>query len=379
MAAGALLLELVSAGVDVDEAAQRLLEDGADVEALSDVEEFLHALDSDPTVRDRALLLVERTRLLAERAAAGAQRSDRLRADASRMRTGGVGSALEAVSGVLRHELSTPIAVARSALELLADDSDDPATVQQMVQVAQRNLRLAGHLLESLGRAEHLQTGRAELSWTQVDLGELVRECVADVGAVLVDRHEVGVTVERAIELPADPEAVRQILFNLLTNAAKFSPDGSPIEVTVTATGEHADVAVRDRGPGISPQDAERIFEAGQRLDPRAPGIGLGLFVARQLAHAHGGELHVKDAPGGSRFVLHLPLSGAEWQESLERREDAATVHDARQRERDAVANARDVTLDQREEVADQRDAALDSREALADERDARLDRRDEA
>lgn len=376
---GALLMELVSEGVGADEAAQRLLDSGADLRVLSEVEEFLRALDSDPSARDRALLLVERTRLLAERGTAGAHRSDRLRGEASQLQAGGIGAALEAISGVLRHELATPLAVARLAVEAFGEHSDDPAMVERMAEIAKRNLKLAGHLLESLGQAHQLQAGRAELSWAQVDLGELVRECVADVGTVLVGRHDVDVAVDRAIAMPADPDAVRQILTNLLTNAAKFSPDGSRIEVTVTATREHAAVAVRDRGPGIPPRDAQRIFEAGQRLEPNAPGMGLGLFVARKLAQAHGGEVRVEEASGGARFVLRLPLSSTVWQQSLERREGTATRDDASRQERDTVANARDLTLDQREDVAAQRDAALASRESLAYGRDATLDRRGEA
>lgn len=376
---GAKVLELVSDGVDMDEAAQRLLEGGADVEVLGLVEEFVRALDTDPTARDRALLLIERTRLLAERGAAGSQRSDQLRADATRMQAGGVGAAIEAFSGVLRHELATPITVARMALEALGEQRDDPAMVGKMVEIAQRNLRLADHLLEVLGRAQALQRGPVELSWAQVDLGELVRECVGDVGTILAGRHEVVVAVEQAVVLPADPDGVRQILSNLLTNAAKFSPDSSEIEVSVSVTAEHAAVAVRDRGSGISPEDVQRIFEAGQRLDRNAPGMGLGLFVARQLARAHGGDLHVEEAAGGSRFVLQLPLSGARWQASLERREDAVSANADRHRERDSIADARDVELGQREGVADQRDDVLASREALAHERDADLGPRGDA
>lgn len=319
----ALLLELASDETDVDAAAQRLFEEGADAEVLSQVEGFVQALDSDPSARNRALLLVERTRILTERGVAGAGGSEGPRADPSRMGAGGGGHALGTVGGVLHHELSTPITVARSALEALTATSDDPAAVEQMAEIAVRSLRLASRLLESLGRAERLQTGRSELSWDQVELGELVRECVAEVRGVLVGRHEVSVTAEGAVELPADPDAVRQILFNLLTNAAKFSPEGSRIEISVTAAGDDAEVAVRDRGPGVSPQDAARIFEAGQRLDPDAPGTGLGLFIARQLARAHGGDLHVEAVPGGSRFVVHLPLSGGECAQSLDRPDEA--------------------------------------------------------
>lgn len=366
---GEALLRLASADVSVDEAARRLLEDGADVEVLSEVEAFLRALTADPSARDRALLLVERTRLLAERGAAGEQRSDGLQTEADQLRSDAA-DVPELASSLLQHELATPIAVATMALEMLVADPDDAVPREQLVEVALRNVRLATRLLQTWGRAEQLKEGRAELSWAQVDLGALVRECVADVVVLRADHHEFDVRLERSIALPADPDALRQIVFNLLTNAAKFSPDGSPVAVTVTATEEHAEVAVRDHGSGISPEDAERIFEAGARVDRAAPGMGLGLFVADQLARAHGGRLHVEDASDGSRFVLHLPLNSAEWQHSISRREAAVTAREAGQHTRGTVADARDAELDQREDVATQRNEALLDREALAQDRD---------
>jgi signal transduction histidine kinase len=378
---GAFLLGLAAADgdVDVDEAAQHLVAHGVGEEALDTVEEFVEAMAWDPSVRDRTLLLVERTRLLADRGSRGARRSAGLRADAARARAS-QGTSFEGLGGVWRHELSTPLAATELAVETLANHRDDAAIVEQMLGVARRNLRLAHHLLQGLGSLEDLRSGRVELSWARVDLVELVRECADDVREVLAGRHEIDVVVGQAVEVPADREAVHQILVNLLTNAAKFSPTDSPIGLLVSATPQHAEVAVSDRGRGLAPQDAERIFQAGQRLDDEAPGMGLGLFVARQLARAHGGELSVEHpSAGGARFVLRLPRSPAEWQSSLERREEAGTARDAGQRRRTATADARDDTLAEREAVADQRDAALADREAMADERDAEPDRRDDA
>lgn len=276
---GETLLGLLTAGLTADEAAQRLLDDGADVEMVSKLGEFLRALDEDPSARDRARLLVERTRVLAERGTAGEERSDQLRAAATRMRSEAADEP-DLPNGVLRHELSTPIAVASMALEMLAT-RHEPASVEQLVEIALRNVRLASRLLTTWGKAERLTQGLAELSWTQVDLGGLVRDCVADLDVLHTAQHQFNVSVEHAVVLPADPDALRQIVFNLLTNAAKYSPKGSPIDVAVTASDEHAEVAVRDRGPGISPEDTERIFRAGERVNVTPPGMGPGLVHRR--------------------------------------------------------------------------------------------------
>lgn len=365
---GALLVGMASVGFDPDEAAQRLIEEGVDAGLLAEIEEFVRELDLEPSARDRTRLLVERTRILAERADADARTSDRLRTGTRDV----TADSFDDFATLWRHELSTPLAVAETALSTLVARQQDPATVARMVEVAQRNLFLARHLVNSLSTFGDLQVGHVELTWAQVDLGALVREAIDDVGPVLAGHHGIEVDVEPGVEAPADRNAVRQVLVNLLTNAAKFSPDRSGIKVTVSTTSDFAEIGVRDVGPGFSPEEEERIFEAGQRLDPAVPGMGVGLFIARQLARAHGGDLGVqRPEGGGARFVLRLPLGPSEWQRSLERREGAAIVRDTDLRARTATADARDVTLVQREATADQRDATLAAREAIAAERDA--------
>jgi len=114
----------------------------------------------------------------------------------------------------------------------------------------------------------------------------------------------------------AIPEAVLQVLGNLLDNAAKHAPDRAPIRVEARREGSLAVLAVEDTGPGVPPADRERIFERFTQLDSgatrRAGGVGLGLYIARQLANAQGGELLLTDpAPTrqGARFELRLPMA----------------------------------------------------------------------
>ena len=114
----------------------------------------------------------------------------------------------------------------------------------------------------------------------------------------------------------AAPEAVLQVLGNLLDNAAKYSPDHGPVRLEATRYGPMAVLAVEDTGPGVPPADRERIFERFTQLDSgatrRAGGVGLGLYIARQLANSQGGELLLADPtpPGqGARFELRLPMA----------------------------------------------------------------------
>lgn len=136
---GAFVVGMATAGIGVDQAARRLVDEGISAEELLEIEQFVRELDLDPSTRDRTRLLVERARMLVERATAGATSSDELRAQ---QRAGPSDGASEgALVSLWRHELATPLVVANMAVETLATHLDDPATVDRMVALAQRNLR----------------------------------------------------------------------------------------------------------------------------------------------------------------------------------------------------------------------------------------------
>lgn len=113
----------------------------------------------------------------------------------------------------------------------------------------------------------------------------------------------------------ADPEALRRLLANLVDNAAKYSPEGSPVRVTVAASGDQVELAVADQGPGIPASERERVFTRFYRGDParaRATGgSGLGLAIVAAVARDHGGSARAEEAPGGGTLVVvTLPLAG---------------------------------------------------------------------
>lgn len=109
-----------------------------------------------------------------------------------------------------------------------------------------------------------------------------------------------------------DRDRIEQILINLLDNAAKYSPHGGEIKVSVSESDEHVQVAVADEGVGIAPTEQQAIFEKFYRVDPHLTqtpgGTGLGLYICRELARRMGGAITVESEPGhGSTFVLELP------------------------------------------------------------------------
>ncbi len=211
----------------------------------------------------------------------------------------------------MAHELATPLAVIQTATETALHVGEEAGAEEQqrLLEVIRRNSNLAVLLLRRLGLARDVEAGTVTLDLGTVDLAQLVTESIDDLRTVVLEGHQVQVVVTDTPMIEADETALREITFNLLSNAAKYSGHNAPIEVTVDTTDHTARVAVRNHGSGVTPGHTEHIFEKFQQLDATSPGAGLGLFISRGLARAHGGDLTVQPATDtGSEFELRLPL-----------------------------------------------------------------------
>ena len=209
---------------------------------------------------------------------------------------------LEELVSVFVHELKTPIAAVQGLAATLARSLDelDRETAFQVAAALERSALHLGQLVRSFHAGLPLNPEPTELAL-------LVRDTVEELEPLLVDR-QVELELDEVPCVSADPVRIRQVLTNLLTNAVRYTPAGSPIDVTLRQAGETVELSVRDHGPGIPPEAAERAFDRYARLRPDGSGSGLGLYVSRELARAHGGDL-VTGQPegGGALFVLRLP------------------------------------------------------------------------
>ena len=216
------------------------------------------------------------------------------------------------------HELKTPLTVILGTLGTLSRRGAalEPAERREFVDMAIRQGTRLKELIEQLLLAARFeQTRREPAEHPLVDAAALARDALAAARVAHPGRELVLVSRE-VLPVRAAPEAVLQVLGNLLDNAAKYSPDHGPVRLEATRYGPMAVLAVEDTGPGVPVADRERIFERFTQLDSgatrRAGGIGLGLYIARQLAAGQDGELVVCDpALGGqgARFELRLPLT----------------------------------------------------------------------
>jgi signal transduction histidine kinase len=210
------------------------------------------------------------------------------------------------------HELLNPLAIAQGYASLLVDHAagaDD--TVRQFADRVSQNVEVAVLLMQRLRDSVADPTALA-LQRTPLDVRGVVRDTVADLATTIAAGHPVEVDLpDTPVLVDGDELRLRQILFNLVANGAKYSQHESPIEVNVSL-GEQATVEVRNHGFGVAPDDAERLFELGARggdSHGRA-GLGVGLYVSRVIAEAHGGSLRVEPADiQGSRFILDLPIA----------------------------------------------------------------------
>jgi signal transduction histidine kinase len=221
------------------------------------------------------------------------------------------------------HELRTPLTSLRLMLgmltEQLAGDDPDLADAREQAAAAQRQTERLGQLAGSLLDLSRLDAGlplRSEL----LALDETCRAVVSEFAmrAREADIRMVLDTPERCWAI-ADPGGVAQILRILLDNALRFSPPGAELHVEVAAHDGIPTVSVQDRGPGVAPEDRERIFGRFERGRDTAgdSGFGLGLAIGRELARRMEGDLRLDDADGGARFVLTLLAAPAAELETL--------------------------------------------------------------
>jgi signal transduction histidine kinase len=216
------------------------------------------------------------------------------------------------------HELRTPLAGMLGALATLSarEGQLTDSQRQELIGMATRQGDRLKLQIEQLLLAARLErSGHDQDERPVVDAAVVVREAVAAARTAYPARQLV-LEAGEVLPVRAIPEAIVQVLGNLLDNAAKHAPDKAPIRVEARRAGPLAVLSVTDTGPGVPPADRERVFERFTQLDSgatrRAGGVGLGLYIARQLANAQGGELLLTDPvpPGqGARFELRLPLA----------------------------------------------------------------------
>jgi signal transduction histidine kinase len=274
-------------------------------------------------VAQLAALVLERERLQREYAAA----------QASELALRAANRQMDDFLSMASHELRTPltsvkayIQVAQRRLRQIGSETllSEAAALAAQVAAAQVPLeranlhsdvlnRLVGDLLD----ASRIQAHRLEMRPSRCDLAALVREAVEEQQLAWSERViTLAEDSARGVELGADADRLKQVVTNFLTNALKYAPADQPIRVGLIVEDDRARVYVRDFGPGLPPEEQERIWDRFHRTEGvrtqngTESGLGLGLYISRGIVELHGGAVGVQSAPGeGSTFSFTLPLS----------------------------------------------------------------------
>ncbi|MBX3182322.1 MAG: HAMP domain-containing histidine kinase [Polyangiaceae bacterium] len=212
----------------------------------------------------------------------------------------------------LSHELRTPLNAVRGFTDLLLSEVEGPLSTEarENLEVVRQSSDHLLALINDILDLSAMESGELSLTVSEIDLWEVARGVVAEARGAAMNRPLVVQLTGGPAKVHADERRVRQILGNLVSNAVKFTREGSVI-VSVQETTSGASVSVTDTGPGIARDMQAAIFEEFQQagdVHARRAGTGLGLAIARRLARMHGGRVELESELGkGSRFTVHLP------------------------------------------------------------------------
>ncbi len=217
--------------------------------------------------------------------------------------------------GMAAHDLRNPLSIVLSYSEFLLESASALGTEQQHLLSQIHHLsRFMVRLVNDLLDVTAIESGQLLLDLWSADLTVLVRDNVGR-NRLLASRKGIEIDLE-VVDLPPtllDATKIEQVLDNLISNALKFSPPGSRVRVELARQDNQARLSVQDQGPGISPQDQERLFKPFQRTRDQSTGgeksTGLGLVIVKQIVEGHGGRIELSSQVGqGSMFTVYLPL-----------------------------------------------------------------------
>jgi signal transduction histidine kinase len=218
--------------------------------------------------------------------------------------------------GIVSHQLRTPLTAVKGFVDTVLHHWDrlPDDRRRDLLGKASGNADDLNRLIGQLLDFARIEADRVKLDPQPLAARAIVDDLVSSLGAALSE-HRVDVAVPESLTVTADENAVRQVLASLLSNAAKFSPARSGIRVSARAADDEVVMSVADDGPGVAPEDRDRVFERFYQspgTDPASRGAGIGLTIAKHFTELHGGRIWVeRDRPGGATFSFTLPAAPA--------------------------------------------------------------------
>ncbi|MDX2228173.1 MAG: response regulator [Leptolyngbyaceae cyanobacterium bins.349] len=249
-----------------------------------------------------------------------AQNAEIVRAQMARQQAEEANRLKDEFLAIVSHEVRTPLNSILGWSQLLLKREFDAATTRRALETIARNAQAQAKLIEDILDISRLMRGKVELSPQAIDLTSFIHATVDSISPQ-AEAKSLQLTLQLAPNLPsiqADPVRLRQIIWNLLTNAIKFTPEGGQVEICGSlATDNLAQISISDTGIGIAPEILPHIFDHFWQADSSATrshgGLGLGLAIVRQLVELHHGKIYAESEGDhqGTTFTVQLPVASA--------------------------------------------------------------------
>jgi PAS domain S-box-containing protein len=218
----------------------------------------------------------------------------------------------------LSHEMRTPLAAVLGWTRMLANGQLDAAKARQAIEAIERNAQAQAKIVDDILDVARGMEGNLRLEMTRFDLVDAVNRAVEAMTPTALAKHiHVEVAMPEPVEVVGDPNRLRQVAWNLMSNAVKFTPPGGTVTVALAAADGSAELRISDTGVGIPPAFLPYVFDKFRQADAsftrQHGGLGLGLAIARHLIELHGGSIEARSAGEGSgaTFVVRVPLPAA--------------------------------------------------------------------
>lgn len=262
----------------------------------------------------------------------------------------------------LSHELRNPLNIIQGWTQMLRTRRLDQATVTSALEIIERNVKAQSQLINDILDTSRIVNGKLNLSTRPIDLLLVVQAAIETV-QLLAEAKNIQIVSNLSSEIiVGDAERLQQVLYNLLLNAIKFTPEGGRIEVRLMSDKTHAQIQVSDTGQGISPDLLPYIFERFRQGDSSTtkakPGLGLGLSIAQYLVELHGGMVQA-ESPGsglGATFTVRLPKKDLQGEFTLSRDLEPTALEVSPDRSSDPVPSLSGLQILAVDDQADARD-----------------------
>ncbi len=213
----------------------------------------------------------------------------------------------------LAHEFKTPLTPIKAAVTSMLADGGTSPTHQELLRIVDEETDHLNTMLTEAIQISRIEAGQLHLHQSPHSLSEVVRAQLDRLAGTLEGREVVVDVPEDLPRVSVDPEFIGIVISQLLNNAVRYTPPGSPLAIRARAEEGGLVISIEDHGQGISEPEQQRVFEKffrGKEHRERIPGTGVGLTIAREIVHAHGGKLWVESQPGkGAKFSFSVPYA----------------------------------------------------------------------